>query len=143
MYIDVRKMCWATVGNIAFQGFAWPFEAKKCKSIARTLFTNHCRWPDILVVRGRCFTSQPGRFSSNRILENMLWHWRAIGRPYVVYKEGCASTGGGDPVPKLFAESDCYCSDFCDCNLVNQGQGAWHHLGQLFSNMAAVKMHRQ
>ena len=68
VYIDVRKMHWATVGNIAFQGFASPFKAKECKSIVRALFSNHCRWADILVVRGRCFSSLPGRFSSNRVL---------------------------------------------------------------------------
>ena len=142
VYIDVRKMHWATFGNIAFQGFAWPFEAKKCKSIVRALFSNHCRWADILVVRGRCFSSQPGRFSSNRVLENLLWHWRFIGRPYLVYKEGCTSTGDGDPVPKWIVDSECYCSDFCQCSLVSQGQGqgAWHHPGQIFSNVSALNV---
>ena len=118
VYIGVRKMHWATVGNIAFQGFAWPFEAKKCKSIVRALFSNHCRWADVLVARGRCFSSRPGRFASNRILENLLWHWKSIGRPYLVYKEGCTVTGGGDPVPKWLVDNECYCSDFCQCNLV-------------------------
>ena len=35
-------------------------------------------------------------------------------------------------------ESECYCSGFCQCNVVSQCQGAWHHPGQLFSNVAAL-----
>ena len=56
----------------------------------------------------------------------------------MVYKEGCTSTGGGDPIPKWLVDSECYCSDFCQCNLVGQGQGAWHHPGQLFCNVSAL-----
>ena len=138
VYIDVRKVFWATVGNIAFQGFAWPFEAKKCKSIVRALFSNHCRWADVLVVRGRNFRSRPGRYPRDRILENLLWHWRMIGRPYLVYKEGSISTGSGGQVPKWLVDSECYCSDFCQCSLVGQGQGPWYRSGQLFSNVVAL-----
>ena len=138
VYSDVCKMHWATVGDIAFQGFVWPFEAKQCKSIVRALFSKRCRCAVVLVVRGRCFSSQFGRFASNMILENLLWHWRLVDRFLLVYKEGCAFTGGGDPVPKWLVDSKCYCSDFCQCNLVGQGQGFWHHFGQLFSNVSVL-----
>ena len=140
VYIDVRKVHWATIGGVAFQGSAWPRIAKKCKSIVRTLFANHCQWADVLVVRGRCFCSHSSCHAGNRILENLLWHWNTLGRPFIVYKEGSTHTGGGTPVPKWLEGSRCYCSDFYQCNLVSQCEGAWHHPGQLYSNVPALNL---
>ena len=139
VYIYVRKVRWATVDNVAFQSFAWPMIARSCRSIVRILFTNHCQGADVLIVRGRCFGSQASRFSSNRVLENLLWHWRQTGRPYLVYKEGSSTTGSGDPVPAWLAGSEFVSSNFCQCNLVLQDFKNWHRPGQLYSNVPSTR----
>ena len=81
------------------------------------------------------------------MLDNLLWHWNEERRPWVVYREGGASIGGGDPVPAWLGEGYCVCGDFCQCNLVGMqsgytprvinGQG-WHHLGMMHSNCEVV-----
>ena len=100
VYIDVRRVRWCSVGSVPFHSFARPtFDVKKAKSIARTIWINHCGWANVLVIRGRCWCSQRSYFRSNRVLENLLWRWCEMGRPFVVYKEGHAEIGGGEPIP--------------------------------------------
>ena len=148
VYMDVRKVHWCSVGSIISHSFAWPtFDAKKVKSIARTLWTNHCHWVDVLVIHGRCWCSNNCCLRSNRVFENLLWHWNDERRPWVVYKEGSASTGGGEPIPAWLDDGYCVCDDFCQCNLVGMytdytprvvnGQD-WHHLGTMYSNCDVV-----
>lgn len=126
---DVMTIRWATIGGVAFHGFAWPRAATECKSIVRALFANHFQWADVFVVRGRCFCSHRGRHAGNRTFVNLSWGWSSSGRPSLVYKEGGTHIGGGYQVPKWFEGSQCHCSYFCQCNLVSQCQGAWHHPG--------------
>ena len=89
---------------MAFHSFSWPRSTKDARIIARRLFTNHCGWADVLVVCGRCFSSSNTCYRANRVLENVLWNWSKLGRPYVVYKEGGVDIGGGDPVPAWLNE---------------------------------------
>lgn len=43
VYIDIRKIKLCSVGGVSFHSFAWPtFDARKAKSIARSLWTNRC-----------------------------------------------------------------------------------------------------
>ena len=68
-------------------------------------------------------------------------------RPFVVYKGGRESTGGGDPVPASIVDSQCVCDDFGQCNLIGidgsgelratSGQG-WPHLGKLYADSNAI-----
>ena len=98
-YLYVRKIRWCSAHSVAFHSFAWPRKAKEAKPIARTLFTNHCSWAGVLVVRGRCFCSHGSCLAASRALENLLWNWSKTRRPFLVYKEGSADTGGVDLVP--------------------------------------------
>ena len=107
---------------------------REAKGIVRTLFTNHCNWADVLVVRGRCFSTNKVCFRANRVLENLLWNWSKMGRPYVVYQEGSEISGGRDPVPPWLA-GECVYRDFCQCNLVGRRHQGWHHPGALYSNI--------
>ena len=148
VYIDVRNVCWCSVGSVPFHSFAWPtFDVRKAKSIARTIWTNHCGWASVLVIRGRCWCSQKNWFRSNCVLENLLWRWCEVGRPFMVYKEGNGETGGGDPVPAWLKGIFCVGDDFCQCNLVGVGLlgsllningHGWHHPGMLYANGDAV-----
>ena len=133
VYIDTRKLRWCTVDSVAFHSFTWPRNAKQARSIARTLYTNHCNWADVLIVRGRCFSTNNVCFRSNRVLENLLWNWSKLGRPYVVYREGSEGTGGGDPIPTWLSQ-ECVV-DCCQCNLVGRRHPGWHHPGTLYSNV--------
>ena len=73
IYIDVRQIRWCSAGSVAFQSLAWPtFDVRKAKSFARTLWTNHSRWADVLVVRGQCLCSHNSYFRSNRVLWGSL-----------------------------------------------------------------------
>ena len=132
VYIDTRKLKWCSVDSVAFHSFAWPRSTQEARGIARTLFTNHCNWADVLIVRGRCFGSNHCCHWANRILENLLWNWACVGRPYVVYNEGGEVSGGGGVVPK-WLEGNCTYPDFCQCKLV--GGWSWHHPGSLYSNI--------
>ena len=87
VYIDTRKVRWCSVGSVAFHWFAWPRETREVRGIARTLFTNHCGWVGVLIVRGRCFGPSKYFLWANRILEKLLWNWASAGRPYMVYNE--------------------------------------------------------
>lgn len=86
----------------------------------------------MLVVRGRCFGPSTYCLRANGILEDLLWNWTCVGRPYLVYKEGGEASGGGDVVPKWF-EGNCAYYGVCQCNLV--GGWSWHHPGPLYSNI--------
>lgn len=149
VYIDVRKLRWCSVDSAAFHASAWPtFDAKKAKSIARTLWTNRCQLADVLVVRGCCWCSSRSCFDSNRVFEDLLWHWNDMRRPWVVYKEGSESTGGGDPGPDWMNDGYCVSNYFCQCNFVGvgasglprstNGQGC-HHPGKLYSKQMAIR----
>ena len=69
---------------MAFHLFVWPRNSRDVRSLVRTLFINHCKWADVLVVRGRCFCSHKSCFRSNRVLENLLWNWSKTDR--IAYK---------------------------------------------------------
>ena len=63
------------------------------------MFANHGDWADVLIVRGRCFGYQRNCFrGANSVLENLLWNWSKMRRPYVVYQEGKLATNDCDPV---------------------------------------------
>ena len=115
--IDTCKLRWCSIDNVAFHSFAWPRGVKEAKGIARTLFTNQCNWADVLIVHGRCFSSSKVCFRANRMLEDLLWNWSKMRRPYVVYREGNDGIGDCDPVPAWLAH-ECVHRDFCQCHLV-------------------------
>ena len=142
--VDAREMRWCSVGIVAFHSFAWPRNTKEAKGLARTLFTDHCGWADVLVVRGHCLSSSHACFRANRVLENLLRNWSKMGRSYMVCKEGSVRIGGGDPVPVWLGEW-CVYNDFCQCNLVGfmddrrevgfEQRRNWHHPGAPCSNL--------
>ena len=55
------------------------------------------------------------------MLENVLWNWSILGRPYLVHKEGSKAICGGDPVPVWFHEW-CVYRELCQCNLIGKNQ---------------------
>ena len=116
----VREMRWCSTRNVAFHSFAWPRGTKEANSIARTLFINHCGWVDVLVVRGRCFSSSHACFGAGKVLDELLWGWSKMWRPYVVYNDNRVHIGGGDPVPVWLSEW-CVYKDLCQCDLVGFG----------------------
>lgn len=135
VYIDIRKVRSCSFDSAAFHSFAWPRSSRGAKSSARTLFSNHCKWVDILIVRGRCFGRHRSCLAANRVLESLQCNWKGTQRPYVVYKEGYV--GRGDPIPKWPGRSPFVRADFCQCNLIEEvicGQ-RWHHPGAIRSNI--------
>ena len=68
------------------------------------------------------------------VLENLLWNWSKMVRPYVVYQEGSEGICDGNPVPSWLL-GECVYKDFCQCNLVSRRHQGWHHPGALYSNM--------
>ena len=120
VYIDVRKVRRCSVGSVPFHSSAWPtFDVRRAKPIARAIWTNHCGWASILVVRGRRLRPHNDYFRSSRVLDNLLWRWCVMGRPFVVCKEGNDKIGGGDPVPAwLNGGVHCVSDNFCQCNFV-------------------------
>ena len=134
VYIDIRKLKWCSIDSVVFHSFIWPSNVKEAKGIARTLFTNHCDWADVLIVRGRCFSSNKVCFRANRVLENLLWNWSTMRRPYVVYQEGNEATSVCDPVPLWFTHERVH-KDLCQCPLVGPCPQGWHRRGALYSNV--------
>ena len=65
-YIDTCLLRRCSVDNVVFQSFVWPSSTKEAKGIARTLIINRFNLVDVLVVRGRCFSSQNVCFRANR-----------------------------------------------------------------------------
>ena len=110
--IDACKLRWCSVDSVAFHSFAWPRNVKEAKGIARTLFIDHCDWVDVLIVRGRCFSSNTVCFRANRVLADLLWNWSKMRRPYVVYGEGNGGIGDCDFVPAWLTH-ECVHRDFC------------------------------
>ena len=106
VYIDTRKLKWSSVDNVAFHSFAWPRGTQEDRGIARTLFINRCAWVDVLVVCGRYIGPNKICLRANRVLENWLWNWSSVSRPYVVYREGSEASGGGDPI-RNWLENSC------------------------------------
>ena len=117
VYIDTRKLKWCSVDSVAFHSFVWPTIVRKAKSIARTLYANHCNWADVLIVRGRCFRSNKVSLRANRVLENVLWIWSSMRRPYVVHTEGRHDTPFADPIPDWLERENVY-RHFCQCHLL-------------------------
>ena len=68
VYIDACKLRWCSVDSAAFHSFVWPRNVKEAKGIARTLFIDHCNWADVLILRGRCFSSNKVCLRANRVL---------------------------------------------------------------------------
>ena len=106
------------------------------------MFTNHCDWADVLIVRGRCFGDHKVCFRANRILEQLLWKSSKMRRPYVVYREGkeehlhSGRSLGADPVPD-WLRHECVYKDLCQCNLAGPRHPDWHHPGSLYSNVVS------
>ena len=73
--VDTCKLKWCSIDSVAFHSFVWPRNTQQAKSIARTLYTNHCNWADVLIVRGRCFSRFHACFRANRVLEHLLWNF--------------------------------------------------------------------
>ena len=96
--IDTCKFPWCSVDSAAFHSSVWPRNVKKAEGIARTLFTNQCDWVDVLIVRGRCFSSNKVSFRANSALEHLHWNWFSMRRPCVVYQEGNDATSNCDLV---------------------------------------------
>ena len=117
-----------------------PGMLEKAKSIVRALFSNHCGWADVLVVRGGCFSSHEVCFRANRVLENLLWNWFKMRRPYLVYQEGNEATRVCDPIPAWLTK-ECVYTDFCQCHIVGPRFDGRHHpvayLGALYSNVVS------
>lgn len=64
--LDVRNVRRCSVTSVALHLFVWPRHAREAKKIVRTLCANHCKWTDVLVVRGWCVSTythgnSPGR----------------------------------------------------------------------------------
>ena len=72
--IDICKLRWCSIDSAAFHSFVWPRNVKEAEGIARTLFTNHCNWAGVLIVRGRYFSSNKFCVRPNRVLEHVLWN---------------------------------------------------------------------
>ena len=121
VYLDTRKIRRCSYNSVASHSFAWPSgpgrSAKRAKAIVRTLMTNHCKWFDVLIVRGRCFSKRKYNFHVDRILDMLLDHWGDQDRPFIVHPEGnddvvvlpkgCKKVVG-DPYP-MWLDDDEHC----------------------------------
>ena len=132
--IDTRKLKWCSVDSVVSHSFVWPKTVREAKSIARTLYTNRCNWADVLIVRGRCFSSSKVSFRANRVLENLRWNLSSMRRPYVVFTEGKYGTLCVDLVP-VWLKRGCVYLGFCQCHLVGLQHIGWHRHGSLYSNV--------
>lgn len=112
VYIDTHKLHLCSIDSVAFHSFVWPQDVGKGKRIVRTLFANHCDWADMLIVRGRCCGNHRNCFCANSVLEDLLWNWSKMRRPYVVYQEGKTATSDCDPIPGWLTQ-ECVYKDFC------------------------------
>ena len=143
-YLDTREIRWCSYSSVVFHSFAWPVglvtDIKEAKATARTLSTNHCKWSDVLVLRGRCFGRKKKDFYVNRALSELFLEWEH--RPFIVHSEGNDDVGDvpegcesvlGDPVPaRLDKDGHCVCNGLCRCNLF--GNTGSHHPGRFCSN---------
>ena len=92
------------------------------------------------------------------VLENLLWDWSQLGRPYLAHTEGIGPSfrfapGDEDPVPRWLNQWRVR-RDFCQCHMIGgskhgysasdiwfpQGH-SWHRPGSLYSNV--LKRHHQ
>ena len=73
---------------------------------------------------------------ANRVLENLLWNWSQMLRPYVVHLEGNEATSNCDPVPSWLTR-ECVYKDFCQGHVVGPHPHDWHHPGALYSNVVS------
>ena len=124
VYIDVRKLRRCTVDSVPLHSFVWPTpDVREAKSIARTLWTNHFGWADVLVVHGRCFSLKESGSRSDQVLEHLLWHWDMLRRPCVLYRKGCSEIERRAPIPGWCGERHTVYRNFCQCNLVDGKTG--------------------
>lgn len=143
VYLDDRKITWCSFDSAAFHSCVWPRSGRMAKSIVRAMRTNHCKWMDILAIRGRCFGGRKVCAKSNQILD-FLWSWVCERRPFILYREGhdnhlgpphWAEICSGGPVPDWLNE--CYgedeYDDYCQWNLL--GRRGLHRPGKLYSNL--------
>ena len=135
--IDIRKLRWCSVDSVAFHWFVWPTSGREVKSIARTLYANHCDWADVLIVRGRCFRSSKVGLWANRALESLIWNWSSMRRPYVVFTEGRQGIRYVDLVP-AWLERERVCRNLCQCNLLGPRRANWHRYGSMCSNFVRL-----
>lgn len=135
VYIDTNKLHWCSVDSVAFQSFAWPRNTREARGIARSLYASHCRWADVLIVRGRCSSKHKVCFRANRVLESLFWNWSQLGRPYLVYTEGFGPSvrhgmGSEGPIPN-WLNRWCVHKDFCQCHMIGgckhgfSARGTW------------------
>ena len=134
VYIDTNKFHWCSIDSVAFHSFVWPQDVGKVKSIVRTLFASHCMWADVLIVRELCFGTHRDCFRANRVLENLLWNWSKMWRPYVVYQEGKMANSNCDLAPGWLTH-ECVYRDFCQCHLLDYISDDWHRPVSLYSNV--------
>ena len=135
VYIDTKKIHWCSIGSVAFHSFVWPQNVGKAKSIVRTLFANHCDLIDVLIVRGRCFGDHRNCFRANRVLENLVWNWSKMRRPYVLYRDRNAEIRNGcDPIPGWLTQ-ECDYKNLCQCRLVGADYQGWCRPGSLYGNV--------
>ena len=136
VYLDVRKLKWCSVDSVAFHSFKWPKDGRKAKSIVRTLSANYCNWADVLIVRGRCFRYTDG-YTANRVLENLLWQWNGLKRPFVVYQQERIKYHRRDILPRWMVGDYTLRThrNFCQCHLVHVEGKGWHRPGTLYSNV--------
>ena len=115
--IDIRRFRWSSIDSLVFHSFVWPRNVKEAKGIVVTLFINHCDWVDVLIVRGRCFSSSKLSFRADRVLESLLLNWSKMQWPCVVYQEGSGGIVGSDFLPAWLTR-ECVHKDVCQCRLV-------------------------
>ena len=130
-YIDTRKLTWCSANSVVFHSFTWSRDTKQTRGTARTLFTNHCDWTDVLIVRDPYFNSSKIWFTTNKILDNLLWNWSSAGRSCVVCKEGTKITDDGVHIPDWLEQCYIY-KVFYQYHLI--GNHNWHHPDALRSN---------
>ena len=136
VYIDTYKVHLCSTGSVCFHSFIWLRNVGTAKSIVRALFSNHCNWADILIVRGRCFGLLGVCFRATRVLEDLLWIWATMGRPYLVYQEGNNTTLVCDPIPAWLIV-ECVYKDFCQCHIVGLRLDGRQHPGALYGNVVS------
>ena len=101
------------------------------------MYATHCDWVDVLIVRGRCFRSSKISLRANRALENLLWNWSSMRRPYVVFTGGRSGIRYVDPIPAWLERERVY-HHLCQCHLLGPRHAGWHRHGSLYSNVVRV-----
>ena len=90
----------------------------------------------MLIVRGRCFGHHDSYYRANVVLENLLWQWNELKRPFVVYQEERVPYHRRDVIPRWLI-TDWHLQthrNFCQCHSVGYDWPGWHRPGTLYSN---------